>query len=488
MMTVIPALRASRLSIRRVLPTFGLRHTSPCKTLQRLWVHSLERKDITSSHHHAGRMVDLPKDDSLTKLPRTEINNTPLSILPLRMVIRSLFITSISSSTALQSAIIRTLLMLAYAENAILNPDRNPILHLLLKKTFYAQFCAGETPAEVRSTMESLKDIGFSGVILTYAKEAVLSEGEANVTAGYESSKETAHDITSEIEPWTKGTLETIRLAGPGDYVALKLTGSGRLAMENLSQDKGPSPYLKKSMHNICTLAQQRGVRLIFDAEQDAFQKGIDTWTMVFARTYNTAEAATVYGTYQAYRKVTPATISHHLAEAQQGGFTLGVKLVRGAYLGSDPRECFHDTKSETDTCYNTIAADVLRRQWGTSTTGKGAFPNAHMILATHNAESIHQARVICDAGNAKSGIIFAQLQGMADEVSCELIKSNSDAKSVILPAYKYLVWGTTGECMKYLLRRAYENKDAVQRTQSGRNAMWVELVRRGKRAAGFAT
>lgn len=488
MMTVIPVLRGSRLSIRRALPIFGLRHSPSCKTLQRLWVHSLGRKDITSSHHHAGQMVDLPKDDSLTKLPRTEINSTPLSILPLRMIIRSLFITSISSSTALQSVIIRTLLMLAYAENAILNPDRNPILHLLLKKTFYAQFCAGETPAEVRSTISSLKDIGFSGVILTYAKEAVLSEGEANVTAGYESSKETAHDITSEIEPWTKGTLETIRLAGLGDYVALKLTGSGRLAMENLSEDKGPSPYLKKSMHNICTLAQQRGVRLIFDAEQDAFQKGIDTWTMAFARTYNTAETATVYGTYQAYRKVTSATISRHLAEAQLGGFTLGVKLVRGAYLGSDPRECFHDTKAETDTCYNAIAATVLRRQWGESTKGKGAFPNAHVILATHNAESIRQARVICDAGNAKSGIVFAQLQGMADEVSCELIRLNSSTKSVILPAYKYLVWGTTGECMKYLLRRAYENQDAVQRTQSGRNAMWVEVVRRGKRAAGFAS
>jgi hypothetical protein len=451
-------------------------------------MHSLERKNVTSAHRQADQAVGLPKDDFLTKLPRTEINNAPLSILPLRMIIRSLFITSISSSTALQAAIIRTLLMLAHADNAILNPDRNPILHFLLKKTFYDQFCAGETPVEVRSTMASLKDIGFSGVILTYAKEAVPSEGDVEVTAGYEPSNETAHDITSEIEPWAKGTLDTIKLAGPGDYVALKLTGSGRLALYNLSQNKGPSPYLYKSMHNICTLAQQRGVRLIFDAEQDAFQKGIDTWTMTFARTYNTAETATVHGTYQAYRKVTPATISSHLAEAQQAGFTLGVKLVRGAYLGSDPRQCFHDTKAETDTCYNAIAAAVLRRQWDPFTTGKGTFPNAHLILATHNAESIRQARVICDAGKAKSGIIFAQLQGMADEVSCELIKSNSGTKSVVLPAYKYLVWGTTGECMKYLLRRAYENQDAVQRTQSGRNAMWVELIRRGKRAAGLTT
>jgi hypothetical protein len=32
---------------------------------------------------------------------------------------------------------------------------------------------------------------------------------------------------------------------------------------------------------------------------------------------------------------------------------------------------------------------------------------------------------------------------------------------------------------MKYLLRRAHENKDAVQRTKSGRDAMWAEVLRR---------
>ncbi|KAM0345637.1 hypothetical protein ACHAPU_006291 [Fusarium lateritium] len=365
-------------------------------------------------------------------------------------------------------------------------PPSNPLLHFILKKAFYAQFCAGETPAEVRATTACLKSIGFSGVILTYAKEAVLKP-QAGIASCYDPSKETTCDINSEIEPWCKSTVETIKLAETGDCVALKLTGCGRLAVHNLSRDQEPSQYLYKSMHNICNLAQQRGVRLIFDAEQDALQKGIDTWTMIFARIYNTADTATIYGTYQAYRKVTPSILSLHLADAQQHGFTLGVKLVRGAYLGSDPRHCFHDTKAETDTCYNAIATSLLTQQWGPFTKGNGAFPNAHMVLATHNAESVRQARVICEAGKAKSRIMFAQLQGMADEVSCELVKSNLSNK-VTLPAYKYLVWGTTGECMKYLLRRAYENQDAVQRTQSGRNAMWVELVRRCKKAVRGAS
>jgi len=61
------------------------------------------------------------------------------------------------------------------------------------------------------------------------------------------------------------------------------------------------------------------------------------------------------------------------------------------------------------------------------------------------------------------------------------------EGKKVDVPqSYKYLVWGTTGECMKYLLRRAQENRDAVERTLEGRNAMAAELLRRMKKAVGF--
>lgn len=229
-------------------------------------------------------------------------------------------------------------------------------------------------------------------------------------------------------------------------------------------------------------------MRLLFDAEQDALQDGIDDWTMEFSKKYNTSpETATIYGTYQAYKKKTPAVLERHLAMAQEGDFSLGVKLVRGAYLGSDPRECFFETKEGTDACYDGIAASVLTRQWNATLEGNGEYPAAHIVLATHNAESVQKARAICDAGGAKSDIAFAQLQGMADEISCELVEASQSARADAavaapkLPAYKYLVWGTTGECMKYLLRRAHENKDAVQRTKSGRDAMWAEFVRRVK-------
>ncbi|KAJ3497193.1 hypothetical protein NLG97_g2082 [Lecanicillium saksenae] len=488
------------LPVRRALPALvsvgvsspscvGLNEKSRVTAaIQRRSIHNSDSKAIRSSDRRTNTIAELPTVDPTTQPPSSEPRSAPLSVLPLTMIVRSLLTTVISSSPILLPPSLRVMSILANTHNPILNPDKNPLLRFFLKKTFYAQFCAGENPAEVHATISRLKNIGFSGVILGYAKEVVLSEDQAKAVAAEDQGIETAADITGEIEPWAEGTLETVALASPGDYVALKFTGAGRLALYQLSQNGEPSPYLSKSIDAICALAQQRGVRLLFDAEQDALQDGIDSWTMSFARKYNTSpQTATVYGTYQAYRKKTPSVISRHLAEAQEGGFTLGVKLVRGAYLGSDPRHCFWDNQQGTDACYNGIAASVLTRQWGTFVEGKGEFPNAHMVLASHNVESVRRARAICDAGGAKSGISFAQLQGMADEVSCELVEAGHAKKASELPVYKYLVWGTTGECMKYLLRRAHENRDAVARTRSGRDAMWAELVRRCKTAVGFA-
>lgn len=379
---------------------------------------------------------------------------------------------------------------LAHSTNWALSPDRNPLLRFFLKKTFYAQFCAGENAPEVRRTIESLKGIGFDGVILGYAKETVLTEVQTKNLTPADARAVAEECARAEIDPWTAGTMKTVLLASPGDFVALKFTGAGRQALHALYKRIPPSEALASAIDRICELAASRGVRLLFDAEQQALQPGIDDWSLDYMRKYNTPDRAVIYGTYQAYLKSAPATLSRHLAAAREGGFTLGVKLVRGAYLGSDPRHLIHDTKADTDAAYDGIVEALLRRRWNAHLQPRGGdikqdFPNVNVVVATHNRESVLKARAILSEGNIKTDVAFAQLQGMADEVSCELVaKSISGTKS---RAYKYLVWGTTGECMKYLLRRAHENRDAVQRTRAGRDAMRAELMRRVKRLFGLA-
>ncbi|KAM5343452.1 hypothetical protein ACJ41O_011989 [Fusarium nematophilum] len=442
------------------------------------------RRSIHSSERRTSTIADHPVPDPTP--PSFNAGRAPLSVLPLGMILRSLATMTVSSSPTLLPPSLRIMGVLANGSSAILNPDANPLLRFFLKKTFYKQFCAGENPAEVKGTIAGLKKIGFTGVILNYAREVVLTDDQAKGLKN--GAMETEECIKNEILPWANGTLETVRLAEPGDFVALKFTGAGSLALFQLKDRLAPSPALYKAIDSICQLAHERGVRLLFDAEQDMLQEGIDDWTLEFTRKYNKGlDEAVIFGTYQAYKKNCPEVLARHLALAQVEGFALGVKLVRGAYLNSDPRHLFHDTKEDTDACYDALAASVLTRQWSPDVRGEGQYPSTSLVIASHNAESVRQSRAICDAGRAKSDIAFAQLQGMADEVSCELVEAGQADKAKLLPAYKYLVWGTTGECMKYLHRRAHENKDAVQRTKGSRDALWSELIRRCKSVVGLA-
>lgn len=89
-----------------------------------------------------------------------------------------------------------------------------------MKKTFYVQFCAGENAREVRHTIKGLRDLGYKGVILGYAKEVVMDDKETSALAATKDAQKCC--LEKEILPWKKGTLETVELAGPDDFVALK--------------------------------------------------------------------------------------------------------------------------------------------------------------------------------------------------------------------------------------------------------------------------
>ncbi|KAJ9645456.1 uncharacterized protein PV06_07853 [Exophiala oligosperma] len=422
----------------------------------------------------------------------------PLSCLSLPTLIRSYIITSVSSIPLLLRPSLSVMSFLAHTKSPLFMPDRNPLLHFLLKKTFYAQFCAGETPTEVRATIADLKHTGYSGVILGHAKEVVLTkEDSEGLDASRDSSQQAALNA-DEIATWRSNTVATVDLAQPGDFVALKFTGAGRQALQHLKATIACSPDFEQAVHEICQSAQQKGVKLLFDAEQASLQQGIDNWTMYFAKRYNKNQAL-VYGTYQAYAQRTPRILARHLELARNEEFVLGVKLVRGAYLGSDPRELFWPTIEETHKCYNEIAKAILQRQYQGMLQpiagGSSEFPQASLVLATHNAESVRLAGKLRDEqarnGEPQIELAYGQLMGMADNVSCEVVQTarsrlESSATNVEIPrAYKYLVWGKLGECMKYLLRRAHENRDAVTRTVEARRALSREL---GSRMAFWRT
>lgn len=165
----------------------------------------------------------------------------------------------------------------------------------------------------------------------------------------------------------------------------------------------------------------------------------------------------------------------------------MGIKLVRGAYIAHDIRSRIHDTKADTDNSYDHIVESLLSRKFPlkVAADNAAAFPDVRLFVASHNAESVRKASALyrqrINNGQPTIPLEIGQLQGMADEVSCELLAGNSTGQSEMPTpgVFKCLAWGTTEECLHFLLRRAIENKSALERTKDTAVAMRREAWRR---------
>lgn len=410
----------------------------------------------------------------------------PLAPLSFSQILRTYFITSISSSPVLLGASTSILRRMLNSRNPLFRIDTNPVMRGLLWSTFYKQFCAGETEAQVAKSCSDLRNLGYAGVILEYAPE-VTAEAEGN-------EKE-------DVAFWRKGMLETVQMAAPGDFIGLKWSGMGPAAMRKMKADEEPTERMEEAMNALCKAAAEKNISLLPSAEETWSLTGFHNWCLKMQRVYNMGGKSVVYCTYQAYLKQTPMDLAKSMAIADKEGFTLGVKMVRGAYLGSDDRSLIHPSIEATHACYDGIASALIHRKYNDTlqpAEGKSDQPfndNINVVLATHNDASVKKAQALRQAqasrGESLTPLTFAQLQGMADEVSCSLIalvKANQGNKDAVQEkVFKCTTWGPMYDCLAYLLRRAAENKDAASRTSETRNAMRAEIWRRCRGVFGLA-
>jgi hypothetical protein len=196
--------------------------------------------------------------------------------------------------------------------------------------------------------------------------------------------------------------------------------------------------------------------------------------------------------------KESESVLASHIKQARAGGFGLGVKLVRGAYINSDPRHLIHDSKAATDAAFDN-AAHMLATLYVDDSTA----PKIGLVLASHNKPSMEKMRALrknqARRGLPLADVVYAQLMGMADELSLSLARPTEVSFDFLsslrlstsnafldfqetdgdAQVFKYVVWGSTDECMTYLLRRAEENRDAVERSLLSKKVLWEELYRR---------
>jgi proline dehydrogenase len=416
----------------------------------------------------------------------TELSRSPLARLPTSSVIRSLFLSIFFTSPLLFRPGLAIFSTIAHSNSSFLNPDKNPILRAVIRPVIYDQFCAGTNEAEIQNTSHAIKQLGFSGVVLCYGKEVQFS-----AESGFHGYAGKTSAIDAEVEEWKEGNLSTLDMTQNGDWLGIKLTGAGlQITQALMNGDSAPRVYVQ-AMDEICEKAASKGCRIWIDSEQQVFQQSIDRWTFDMMRKYNRGEKALVYNTVQAYLKSARGKVEHQMQTASDEGWRSAIKLVRGAYIAIDARENIHDTKAETDDCYNGIVEDLLR---GTGFSVFESNPNLKydLLCAGHNTQTIRRTAQLADdlaaASKLKVQAEFAQLQGMADNIGCELVQRGEDAinkskatglNAFVPKVYKCLTWGSIQECMQYLLRRLVENRGAADRMKEGTAELRKELWRR---------
>lgn len=410
-----------------------------------------------------------------------------LARLPTANILRNIFLGIFFTSPILFKPGFAFLKIIANSRSRLLNPDVNPLLRLVLKPLLYNQFCAGTGPAEIARTRENIKRVGYSGIILCYGKEILIDDKSNELR----SATELAVKLSAEIAHWRDGNLSTLDIVGAGDWLGMKFTGAGSMVTNALLNGEQPHAELIEAMDAICHKAAAQGCRIWVDAEQQVLQHTIDRWAMYFMSKHNVNGKALVHNTIQAYLKASRDNVTRHLAKAHAEGWTLGIKLVRGAYINSDPRHLIHDTKADTDVNYDGIVRDLLSGANLGFCEDKHP-KDVHLFVAGHNPDSVAKAmdlmQVLHTEGRLKTLPDFGQLQGMGDVLGCKVLQQCEDldnerklngTKTVTPRVYKCLTWGSVQECLGYLFRRAVENSGGTDRMRDGLAANVRELRRR---------
>ncbi|KAG9850827.1 FAD-linked oxidoreductase, partial [Aureobasidium melanogenum] len=448
------------------------------------------------SHRRSYTSVTSNRQD-ISHVPGTPFRRT-LQVLPTTTLVRSLVVLS---ATALPAKLLTSLIRLTKKHVGIIE-SVGP-LRWTFKRLLYDNFCIGFRQDEIRTQTQELRRIGFTGIVLANAREA-LPTTDSHVGSVID-------DI--QCEEWVNNNLESVQQAEPGDYIGLRFTGAGAAAAKFLSDFSATCKshnlgeasklytsemqYYISQVERICKAAEARRVRVLIDAESSTYQRAIDCVALQIMHRFNTSQRALVLNTYQMYLRSSADKLKSHLDHSIKHGYILGIKMVRGAYLHTEvDKQSLHISKQQTDEAYDDAVRFLLRNE-----SGRGW--KADIMLATHNARSVRQAfdlytsTYMTSKENDRSkpqvcGLTFAQLMGMADEVSMELVnkieqaKENDSTKHLTevdstntyprLGVYKYTAWGSLRDCLLYILRRAEENKDAAARTRDTAFAILREL------------
>jgi proline dehydrogenase len=336
-----------------------------------------------------------------------------------------------------------------------------PFVERAVKETVFRLFCGGTNLDEAQQTAEKLYASGVQS-ILDYAVE-----GEKN-EEGFEKTKD--------------NILRTIRHAASHrqtSHCALKMTGLAPFELLEKKHTYQPLTELETAQYaRVCQRVEEivaagarSGVPVFIDAEESWIQDPVDELAEALMRKYNRFRPM-VHTTVQLYLKDRLGYLQGLIEQANQEGFVLGVKLVRGAYLEKEnarATELGYDTptqptKAATDEAYDYALTLCVA--------------NLHCVAvcaATHNIDSVKHLVTEMDRRGIRRDderVVFSQLLGMLDRLTVPLARQGYNSS-------KYVPFGEVREVMPYLLRRADENKSVAAQSEGELTLIRQELKRR---------
>lgn len=331
----------------------------------------------------------------------------------------------------------------------------------IIKKTIFKQFCGGATFDECQTTISELAK---------YHVDTILDYGAEG------KSTEEAFDITVEE------SIKSLRFAAKNDTVNIvsckvtglashdlleKISANGKL---NEAEEKSYQKALNR-LDTICKEAHQNKVALFIDAEESWIQAAIDMMTDLMMERYN-KEYVTVYNTFQLYRHDRLAFLKKSFALAQEKGFILGAKLVRGAYMEKERARAIEKgypspiqpTKEACDKDYNDAVKFCVEN-----------YTKIASCLASHNEFSNkYQLQLMEELNIPKDHphFNFCQLYGMSDNLTFNLAKAGYNVA-------KYVPYGPVKDVIPYLIRRAKENSSVNGEVSRELGLIQLEMKRR---------
>lgn len=73
----------------------------------------------------------------------------------------------------------------------------------------------------MRRTVREMKEVGFRGVILGYAREVVVGHGKEESAESDAASRRDAEEARL-VREWMQGNLKTLSMIGSGDFLSMK--------------------------------------------------------------------------------------------------------------------------------------------------------------------------------------------------------------------------------------------------------------------------